>query len=197
MPKSKSKNKRGPNQKSETVKFLIVCEGKTTEPRYFRGFRVNANVHIVGLGKDIATLTQEAIKLSTLEEYDYVWCVFDKDENLAHVFNEAIRQFEARGGKYRVAYSNECFELWYILHFQYLVSGIPRAQYFNILDKFLEKKYQKNEIGLYHILLSKQNQAIANAKRLAAQYPNHNPALDNPYTKVYELVELLNAHLIP
>lgn len=50
------------------------------------------------------------------------------------------------------AWSNESFELWYLLHFVYLEAGISRADYIKILeneirkfDGYREFSYLKND----------------------------------------------------
>lgn len=108
-------------------RFLIVCEGEKTEPNYFKGFRPAGKVlDIRGVGYNTIKLVREAIRLQVKETYDQVWCVFDRDDFPAQHFNEALSL--AREHRIKVAYSNEAFELWYILHFDYHQSGIPRSQ---------------------------------------------------------------------
>ncbi len=67
-----------------------------------------------------------------------------------------------------MAYSNECFELWYILHFHYWNSANPREDYHKRLTQDIGSKYQKN-ISLYHAIKDKQSVAIKNAKKLLSE----------------------------
>jgi hypothetical protein len=48
-----------------TPSFLIVCEGKKTEPQYFKGFHIGKvlNVEAIGLGRSAVNLVQETIIL--------------------------------------------------------------------------------------------------------------------------------------
>ncbi|MFN3309754.1 MAG: RloB family protein [Anaerolineales bacterium] len=102
---------------------------------------------------------------------------------------------KARKENIRVAYSNEAFEIWLILHFCYQDTAIPRNQYADILTRYLGS-YRKNQTDLYEKLLPYQAEAIRNAERLMNSYfPNHNPARDNPCTTVHLLVQELNRHL--
>ncbi len=48
-------------------------------------------------------------------DYDQVWCVFDRDDLLPRQISEALHY--AQQGAIRVAFSNQAFELWYLLHF--------------------------------------------------------------------------------
>lgn len=64
--------------------------------------------------------------------------------------------------------------------------------YVKRLSECLGHSYRKNSEGIYDELRDRQEQAIANAKRLLAQYAPPNPAQDNPSTTVHKLVEELN-----
>jgi hypothetical protein len=176
-------------------RFLIVCEGSKTEPNYFRSFRVHKNVvevDVRGLGEDPSRLVRSATDLKNKDgdDYDQIWCVFDRDSWTLENFNNAISSATSQG--FRVAYSNEAFELWYILHFEYLNTGIPRKDYIHKLSLLLGKKYQKNSKTIYDELLDKQPTAIRNAENLLTQYAPPDPANDNPSTTVHLLVQELN-----
>ena len=119
-----------------------------------------------------------------------VWCVFDKDSFSDEDFGNAINKAKAKG--YKVAYSNEAFELWYLLHFHYYDMALGRDDYIVKLTEHLKRKYRKNDLFMYETLLSKQEEAIKNAKNLLSKYIPVNPSNDNPSTTVFELVEYLN-----
>ena len=192
--------KRNVAVKDQRCIFLIFCEGERTEPNYFKKFKIDRRfIRVFGTATNTVSLVKKAIqevKNAKKEDiiYDQVWCVFDKDDFLDANFNNAISK--ATANKIRVAYSNEAFELWYILHFDYLDSAISRAQYIPILSAKLGKKYEKNSETIYEELLSKQKDAIRNAKRLYAEKNNTaNPSKSKPCTTVFMLVEELNKHL--
>lgn len=217
MPNNNSSSHGYSTRKQKTKKikqrFLIVCEGKETEPNYFKDFRVKtAKIYIKGFGKDPNQLLKEANKLLKKEKQakrwekgDQVWCVFDRDSWKEEDFNKAITDAKKEG--FRIAYSNEAFELWYILHFEYLNTAIPRKEYCKKLtehlnnlnknnhQKKINNKYQKNDQEMYYKLLNKQKTAIENAKRLYDEYDHSNPAKENPSTTVHELVQELNKYL--
>lgn len=194
----KNRNSRGYSPRKVDTrevkqKFLIVCEGKKTEPNYFRSFRVPKNVveiDIQGLGQNPSKLVNSAKKLKDGEDYDQVWCVFDRDAWTIQDFNNAIKNAEDWG--FKVAYSNEAFELWYLLHFQFINTGIPRSDYIKKLKSLLGHKYQKNSETIYDELFEKQPTAIKHATTLLKQYNPHNPVDDNPSTTVHLLVQELN-----
>lgn len=176
-------------------RFLIVCEGSKTEPNYFRSFPVSKNVvevDVHGLGEDPSKLVKSATDLKNKDgdDYDQIWCVFDRDSWTLEKFNNAISSAKSQG--FSVAYSNEAFELWYILHFEYLNTGIPRKDYSPKLSLLLGKKYEKNSETIYDELLDKQPTAIRNAEKLLTEYAPPDPANDNPSTTVHLLVQELN-----
>ena len=149
--------------------FLIVCEGEKTEPNYFKSFPVDTKViklDIKGEGKNTKSLVKKAIEWKNKDEYDEndrFWCVFDRDKNPknsndAQNFNAAITL--ARNNGIDVAYSNDAFELWYLLHFNFYNTGISRQDYQNMLTKLLGHEYQKNSEAIYEELKSKQQDAI-------------------------------------
>ena len=177
--------------------FLIVCEGEKTEPNYFRSFPVSTRpeITIVGAGCETIAVVNKAIELMANRAFVQVWCVFDRDpsrvNNTAQRFNAALRLAEKEDIK--VAYSNECFELWYLLHFNFYDTAVPRSDYYKKLTILLKYDYAKNSDDMYTKLEDKQPQAIKHAQRLLASYdPNHHPESDNPATKVHLLVEELN-----
>lgn len=188
------KNKQ--NKKREKPRILIVCEGERTEPLYFEAFKP-ANIIVRGTGFNTDSLVKKAISLRDDDAlgFDQVWCVFDKDSFPSSNFNKAFEL--ARMNNIRIAHSNEAFELWYILHFNYLDTGITREQYNEKLNKELSKitgcKYTKNDSRMYDNLLQRQPLAIKRAKKLMEKYePNHDPNGDKPSTTVHLLVEELN-----
>lgn len=184
---------------SKKQRFLIVCEGEKTEPNYFLKFPIpkNSVVDVRGVGANTESLVRKAIELreqaKDMEdiEYEEVWCVFDRDSFSAKNFNAAFGI--AKKNNIEIAYSNEAFELWYVLHFQYLDTGVSRKDYIKRLTKLLKYKYEKKSKIIYDEILPRQEFAIKNAKKLNAQYEPKNPEKDKPSTTVYILVEKLNA----
>ena len=187
-------------------KVLIVCEGEKTEPQYFVAFDVNKeliDVQVIGAGKNTDSLVEHALALKVKADkchkpYSHVWCVFDRDSFTAGQFNRAMDI--AKSKNIEVAYSNEAFELWYILHFEYLQSGLSRKAYKDKLTKALKKltgdpnkKYKKNDVNMYEMLKDKQETAIKWAQKLLDDQwgADHNPEKDNPSTTVHKFVKFL------
>ncbi|MFM9264503.1 RloB family protein [Tychonema sp. BBK16] len=193
------------NRKDKTRRwFLIVCEGEKTEPNYFKKFPVNTrviNLDIRGEGKNTRSLVDKAIELKNSSEYhesNRFWCVFDRDingrnSNDAQNFNAAMTLAKNNGIK--VAYSNDAFELWYLLHFHFYNTGFSRQDYQDRLTKLLGHEYKKNSETIYEELKSRQQKAIKHAKLLLQKYDVSNPETDNPSTTVHLLVEELNSFI--
>lgn len=185
---------RNPATREEIQRFLIVCEGERTEPHYFEAFRVLTRPHIVkveGAGANTIKVVERAITLRAKDgEYDQVWCVFDRDDFPTEHFKAALTLAEKVG--ISVAYSNEAFELWYLLHFDFHHAQLHRSQYKEKLSKRLGHPYEKNSTTIYEELKDRQGTALKNAAQLLAQYERPNPANDNPSTTVHLLVEQLN-----
>ena len=173
-------------------RFLIVCEGEKTEPHYFKEFRVPKDViDIYGFGYNPIRLVKKAIALKGRDGgYDQVWCVFDRDSVPLAEFNAALAL--AKKNDIQVAYSNEAFELWYLLHFNFYQTAVPRRDYIKKLSKLMGHEYEKKSKSIYQELKTRQPTAIKNAKRLLKQYHPRKPANDNPSTTVHLLVEQLN-----
>ena len=120
--KGRAYSPRKINIREPLSRFLIVCEGAQTEPNYFEGFRAPGLViRIEGIGHNTLSLVKKTTELRKDEDYDQVWCVFDKDENSSESFNADLTL--AARNNIQVAYSNEAFELCYLLHFDYINTG--------------------------------------------------------------------------
>lgn len=123
---------------TEKPSILIVCEGENTETSYFNQFRVtSAKVKSVGEGYNTISLVNRARALSQQGNYDQVWCVFDKDDFNDTDFNSAIQI--AVANNFGVAYSNQSFEYWLILHFNdHQGGGMHRDSYNDKINEHLK-----------------------------------------------------------
>lgn len=190
--------KRKTNIRSIRQRFLIVCGGEKTEPNYFRAFQTPTIVlTIVPDSKDPAELVQSTWKrylqeLREGEQFDQVWCVFDCDEFPEYNINAAL--VLASKHHIRIAYSNECFELWYLLHYHYQDTAMCRRTIIARLEELLRHPYKKNTSSMYSKLESRVIDAIGHAKRLLSEYDPPDPARNNPSTTVHLLVEQLLFH---
>ena len=174
--------------------FLIVCEGEKTEPNYLGSFRGPALVvNVRGFGISPGQLVDRALELGGQGYYDQVWCVFDRDDCDVGDFNSAIQRAQRQG--LRVAYSNQAFELWYLLHFHFYNTPMRRVDYTEKLSELLPRHYRKNDSFMYDQLFSRQTTAVRNAERLLRRYPPQSPGTNDPSTTVHMLVQELNRFL--
>jgi hypothetical protein len=179
-------------------RILILCEGKKTERNYFRKFPVNVElveIEVKGTGANTLSLVKEALRLgqdaaNAGRPYNQIWCVFDRDSFPRGNFNCAFR--EADENHIHIAYSNQCFELWYLLHYHFNDTAIRRQEYASRLTKWMGRKYHKNYEDMYDLLKERQTTAIRNAEKLLGRFNPRNPEKDDPSTTVHKLVEALN-----
>jgi hypothetical protein len=191
--------------RKERQRILIVCEGENTEPSYFRQFRLSsAEIMSLGIGASTLQVVNRANNERQKRKYDQVWVVFDKDDFPAKDFNAAIELAEKLG--FGVAYSNQAFEYWLILHFEdHQGNGLHRDFYNEKLNFYLQKlkiKYDgkgtkiiKND--LFDALLqndpnnnvTRVQNAINRASKRYNELDHRSPALEESSTTVFRLVE--------
>lgn len=211
----REEHKRKQDIRAKRMYYLIVCEGEKTEPNYFEGLKQDLpkgvltayQIDIEGTGRNTQSLVDEAVRLKTVYEkdtgraIDNLWVVFDRDSFAANDFNNAILRCENSEPIIGCAWSNEAFELWYLLHFHYYQNAMNRKQYQNLIEQNLQHfigggyRYEKNSTIMYDLLKEHGSidNAIRNAKRLAKTYGTRQEyAEHNPCTMVWKLVgELL------
>lgn len=197
--------------------FLIVTEGKCTEPYYFRGLKglisdklggtinviENPLIDVRGEGCSTGKLievTEQIVKEARIL-YQNIWIVFDKDD--FEDFDQAIKDGISKG--YQVAWSNQAFEYWLYLHFYYSDSALHRNEWNEKLNEIFKKynlgngTYQKNYENIYDLVNTYDgvNNALRNAKRRMAEFNTDRdmPSKFDPGTTVYKLVEDLTSYL--
>ena len=155
-------------------RILIVCEGEKTEPKYFERFRMNRTIReldIRGEGMNTLSLVKETERIVEKDgSFDEVWCVFDRDSFKPDTYDNAISKINSKPN-WHVAYSNEAFELWFVLHFEYLDTAVDRSHYRDRLTHHRGEKYEKNDETFYDFLESNGNEtrAMSHAKRLVSE----------------------------
>ena len=203
---------------TKEYRYYIFCEGEQTEPKYFQGFKKLIEKNPIY--RDMVLIEIEPCGAETLrvigqaEEYvkenkitrGQIWCVYDKDSFPARDFNGVIARAETLNRQnpdiqYHTAWSNECIEFWFLLHFANYRSNNDRSDYVGFLDEKFRRlgigRYQKNMKGLFEILLNHGSPklAIRYAKRIIEENPGRTPTDIAPGTTVYELAEELAKYL--
>ena len=190
---------------------LIVTEGTDTEPNYFEAIKNIINekysdrivLKVEGKGDNTLGLFRKAQQSAAgPNDYRHVWIVFDTDEFPVDHINRTVElcnNTEGNPTRYHAIWSNQCIELWFLLHFGFYQSDIHRSEYWPKLTKWLTNigagTYSKNRDDMYEVLRPYLDIAIANAKRLDAQNEGRTASLSAPGTKVYELLEMLKPYL--
>lgn len=182
---------REPNRRT-----IIFTEGEVTELVYIRGIaQVSGNV-LVSIQPQHGTpetllkaarkfKRQENRRFDSASKKDTIWLVFDCDEhpNLSGVLNEA------REAEIKVAFSNPCFELWLLLHFQDHDAPDNRHE----LQKKLEgacPSYSRGKKTVNFLELSdKIVDAQTRAKQMQQRRRDESNLFGNPYTDVNELIK--------
>lgn len=189
----------------ERKTILVVCEGANTEPSYFHQFRLTSGTIIaLGAGCETIRVVERAIEEQKKGNYDQTWIVFDKDDNAAQDFNAAIEM--ANQLNFGIAYSNQAFEYWLILHFEdHQGGGMHRDQYHDKLNEYLikfglfydGKGRKKVTKEIFDLLLAQDSKhkisrtdlAIRRARRIFDLYDHQSPAQEESSTTVFLLVE--------
>lgn len=187
--------------------ILIVAEGQT-ETLYFESFPVLTltveTVNLKGQSKLKLIEATENIVNNSHVKFDKIWCVFDMDiKNGEKEFSDFDNAIESGISKaYNIAYSNDCFEVWFYLHYNFTDQKNHRKFYYKQLGNIWNCNYERDGkkynfcLKIYSFLESDKNasqeKAIERAKNL---FDNQNDLVfhkQNPITLVYKLVEFLN-----
>jgi hypothetical protein len=191
---------------------LIFSDGTNTEPKYFEAikkeidskFKDRIDLDIEGTGKNTVSLFYKAKTKADRSGnvFKHVWIVYDTDDFTHEHINqtaELCTKYSSDETTYHAIWSNQCIELWFLLHFGYFQSDIHRKEYWPKLTEQLKKRgfgeYKKNRDDMYDILKPFINTAIVNAKKLADINKGKTPADSAPGTEVYQIIEKLKPYL--
>lgn len=199
--------------------LLIYCEGVNTEPSYFRKYKLSSlEIKSFGEGRNTLSLVERAKSISEKTYYDQVWCVFDADpksDNPKQLenFNAAISQAKKYG--FGIAYSNQAFEYWLILHFEnHQGAAMDRKDYGAKINLHINKlgvhyDYKGDKLvnqdlfDLLHVVVktdrngnsyTRTDLAISRAESIQANLDNLNPGKEESSTTVHDLVKILIEH---
>lgn len=191
---------------------LIVTEGTKTEPNYFNAIKkiINQNykeriqIEVSGEGDNTVNLFEIAKGYAEKNPngYKHVWVVYDADdfpkENIDAV-SVLCKENSNNDRQYHAIWSNQCVELWYLLHFSFMQSDLHRKEYFPKLDECLQSidagKYEKNREDMYYVLKPYMDDAIRNAKALSEINRGKSPSESAPGTMIFEFVEKIKPYL--
>ncbi len=189
--------------------ILIVGEGQT-EKLYFESFPVLTltveAIDLKGQSKLKLIDSTKSIIENNQTEYDEVWCVFDMDvkqgEKEFSDFDNAITKGKALN--YNIAYSNDSFELWFYLHFNFTDQKHHRTFYYQFLGEQWDLNYEKDGKSykfcqtIYSKLENDENasqeNAIERAEKLYKEQSDLPFHQQNPVSLIFKLVKYLNSN---
>jgi RloB-like protein len=191
--------KRGKAKRPPRIRLTIFCEGGRTEIEYLRQVKLEAQNLLVDLegpcgvpesvvGQAIAHKKRSRRRRrDSFEEADQVWVVFDCDE---HSVSAAISRAKAAG--IGVAYSNPCFELWGLLHFDDHDAPLHHHALQKLLkiktptyDRYTNKCFDYGQMKHGYVEADKRAEKMEQ-RRILERRP-----MGNPFTSVYKLVRLI------
>lgn len=217
-PESRRRHlKRQENTRNQLKLVIIACEGTKTEPAYFKKLfdqlkqkhRLSRESCVIALHRhtDPPGVLQDLLNYETpwgftYKDYDQRWIVIDRDPERTNggghrkeAFNEVIARGTANKPKIDIAWSNPCFEIWFLLHYEYRNTAIDRDDVYQRMNRLLGKPYNKADGEIYTLLECRLPTAVKNATRLQedASMRGVLPADTNPGTAVHTLVTQLLA----
>lgn len=196
----------GPKRKPASrrrKRYLIVSEDSKSSLDYLTAFPVDRSlIEIVregGAGNTIDVVARGVKMQEDAEKkgdaFIHVYCVFDKDDWPMDRYQSAFVEARKRNDVTAI-WANECFELWYLLHYAYHNSGIGRDEIYQKLKtpQRLDKAYEKGDATIYAHLIERREKALQHAQKLlmAAQVEApKQPWIINPSTNVQVVVKKL------
>lgn len=217
MKNRRAGRKQQRKENTRTLKFermLIVSEGTKTEVAYFMSIKESIqerykdnlivekiDIFPEGIGRGTMEVVQSALKSRNRHTYSDVWVVIDKDE--FPDFDEAILRAEKEG--LSVAWSNQSFELWYLLHFQNVSTAMINTTLVERLSTHQQRlrksndKYLKSSPLLYEDIKGDMPKAIDRSEQLLNSHRDDgviSPSKMNPATTVHHLLAKLTPYLI-
>lgn len=196
-------NDRVRKVRKQKSKILIAAEGKNkTEKTYFSNFEDGKKTYNITYARGNNTDPLKLVKMLIkeidelkldLQDDDVAYCIFDTDvdPNKNKIIEEAIQL--ARRNNIKIITSSPCFELWFLLHYDYTTANMDSEEVIKRLKEYYPK-YEKN-INIYPDIIKEIDLAIDRAKKLEKYQTDNNRRIGtveaNPNTEVYKIVEYL------
>ena len=197
---------RGAGQKKLKPRLHIFCEGEKTEPNYLKGYIEHKfpGTRLSPVRKTPKNtpiqLVEEAIREKKKNpDGDMFWVVYDREAAIKYpdaLHAEACRKADARGIK--IAFSNICFEVWILLHFQATMAAYTNFDDLKKRSKLRThiKNYDKGIKRLFsaeEIYAARKRAEALNQRTIAGADPAWvKPYQWNPYTDVYKLLDAID-----
>ena len=196
-------NDRVRKVRKQKSKILIAAEGKNkTEKTYFSNFEDGKKSYNITYARGNNTDPLKLVKMLIkeidelkldLQDDDVAYCIFDTDvdPNKNKIIEEAIQL--AKKNNIKIITSQTCFELWFLLHYDYTTANMDSEEVIKRLKEYYPK-YEKN-INIYPDIIKEIDLAIDRAKKIEKYQIDNNRRIGtveaNPNTEVYKIVEYL------
>ena len=202
-PTSPDFNRPSPNSRRLKTVVWVFTEGQTEKYYLSKLPKVESikctikHVARSGLALVVAVINRIDKGLVPYQPGDKIWVVIDRDKqqqnpkNNRQQFKTALEK--ANGAAIEVAYSNDSFELWLLLHYQDVSREMTAKQLTKRLKDFIPE-YKKADSDIYQkIERSDTSDQAAAGKRAQALIKKHNregtePADANPSTRLHQLI---------
>ena len=192
-------NDRVRKVRKQKSKILIAAEGKNkTEKTYFSNFEDGKKSYNITYARGNNTDPLKLVKMLIkeidelkldLQDDDVAYCIFDTDvdPNKNKIIEEAIQL--AKKNNIKIITSSPCFELWFLLHYDYTTANMDSEEVIKRLKEYYPK-YEKN-INIYPDIIKGIDLAIERAKKLEKYQNDNNRRIGtveaNPNTEVYKI----------
>ncbi len=141
-------------------------------------------------------IIDEAIKFKNspnFEKGDIIACLFDRDNNSNEILKSA--KIKAEHNDILIYFSNPCFEVWILCHYENCSSFEPKEIYSHLKQRFnLDTKAEKS---LYEVTKTKLSSAKARCASLSQNIKSKGIELisinSNPITEIYKLLDLIES----
>lgn len=196
-------NDRVRKVRKQKSKILIAAEGKNkTEKTYFSNFEDGKKSYNITYARGNNTDPLKLVKMLIkeidelkldLQDDDVAYCIFDTDvdPNKNKIIEDAIQL--AKKNNVKIITSSPCFELWFLLHYDYTTANMDSEEVIKRLKEYYPK-YEKN-INIYPDIIKEIDLAIDRAKKIEKYQIDNNRRIGtveaNPNTEVYKIVEYL------
>ena len=204
MPKKRNRAKR-----ELKPQLHIFCEGKETEPFYFRRYLeiYYPGIRLVSIPNIEENTPVQLVKKAIREKKkapkgDLFWTVYDRESEIKYSkkLHDQARKM-AKKHDINIALSNVCFEVWILLHFTKDIAPYDnfddlkrRSRLKEFIPKYgksIKYPFSKKEMNAARIRASLINKAT----QAGADSFWNQPHQWNPYTDVHKLLDAMDHFL--
>ena len=185
-----ARSRKGLKRQKESIE--IFCEGES-EKQYFnmlkRKYRgSNVKVRVIAADLSGKRLIEKAIKKMKHDKVQKGYIVFDRDEHKKKELQEV--QALANKNNIGVVFSSIDFEIWVLLHFEFVNRVYSRKELENKLSgkDYFNTNYQQFKGDSYEeFLFDRIDYAVKNARKL---YQSHSDWInDDPFTNIHLAID--------